>query len=572
MINLPHPSLISSLLWRPQRAATSRFLPVAWRLLGALGIVSLAPSCASRLNSTYTEDVLNHAIVVKSDGCWADPRDKLVDAPVTTRANDAMDLDSQLRRIEDKLKANPPTAEHPLKILVFVHGGLHSWATSCDTYRCLRRPMEDAGFYPIFIIWDSDLYSSYGDHLWRVRQGEDSPYLAPFTSVFVLPIDLATAFARTPIVWSSELRTDLRTTEWKDSPQQRDHDAVEKFLTTNQPDSLRLGRDYRTFRERAYYGISYGVMFAPKLAVSPIVDGLGSKAWDVMLRRTQTMFHPPDRVDIYTRLAAERNFIGLEDPTGLPGGDRWRDQIIGDWYKADPKGMAAPIQSEPVGAMWRFSRQLREWSQQDHVEVQLFGHSMGTIVLNELIRQVPDLRVTRIGYLAAACTIADWQTSVLRYLRSPTGLATEFYSVSLHRMREQSERNPGSLFDLAPRGSLLDWIDNFLSNPATISSRTLGSWENITRVVPQFASDHDGRTAAETDDSEMRLLRRIHLHCLDAADISFLKPENSQPQKHGDFTEWPFWDDNFLWPAANAAMPVRLRAPNPADPMPPTKY
>jgi hypothetical protein len=67
-------------------------------------------------------------------------------------------------------------------------------------------------------------------------------------------------------------------------------------------------------------------------------------------------------------------------------------------------------------------------------------------------------------------------------------------------------------------------------------------------------------------------LDRVHLHCLDAADISFLNREDSQPQKHGDFTEWAFWRDEFLWPDHNSQMPARLGSPKPSEPILATKY
>src|ERR1700740_564743 len=103
----------------------------------------------------------------------------------------------------------------------------------------------------------------------------------------------------------------------------------------------------------------------------------------------------------------------------------------------------------------------------DKFEVVLVGHSMGTIVINHLLRASTRLPVSRIVYMAAACTIKDYEDTVFPYLRQHP--RAQISQLVLHHTAELRESNL-MLFrwlDFAPRGSLLLWIDNFLSSPDT---------------------------------------------------------------------------------------------------------
>ena len=118
------------------------------------------------------------------------------------------------------------------------------------------------------------------------------------------------------------------------------------------------------------------------------------------------------------------------------------------------------------------------------LELTLIGHSMGTIVLNRALRECPRLRVRDVVYMAAACSIDDFRSSLVPYLTRTHD--TRFYNLMLHPAAEVREWQMMAV-DLPPRGSLLAWIDNFLAAPETTLDRTLGSWENAMQtayVVP----------------------------------------------------------------------------------------
>jgi len=180
---------------------------------------------------------------------------------------------------------------------------------------------------------------------------------------------------------------------------------------------------------------------------------------------------------------------------------------------------------------------------------------MGTIVLDEWLRR--DLLEQRrqfyanIVYMAAACTVRDFSRSVVPYLvqhradpaasDDPRKAGTQFYNLMLHPLAELRERD--RLFDLPPRGSLLVWLDNFLTDPQTPLDRTLGRWENIipaTDLIPQSVR---GQVT----------LKAFPLAPYDDA-VPPGKPDYG-PQAHGQFRGKPYWCPSF-WRSESPVTPA----------------
>ena len=116
---------------------------------------------------------------------------------------------------------------NPLKVLIFIHGGLNQAEDSilragcwteviiknlnrfpdCEKLNYHPQEIQPAlgkeGYFPIFINWRSWLISTYGEHLVKVRQGERwSPIAGWLSSPFVFLVDLGRA------VFSSARRVD----------------------------------------------------------------------------------------------------------------------------------------------------------------------------------------------------------------------------------------------------------------------------------------------------------------------------------------------------------------------------
>ena len=385
------------------------------------------------------------------------------------------------------LRAAPKGPGGKQRLLIFVHGGLNTQKGSVERVVELAPRITTAGYYPLFINWRSSLPYSYFDHLLSVRQGEDMPVAGLLTSPIALVYDLGRAVLRAPLVWASQLYGFTQSLPETDLPlglQQRVKD-LETARGTNPGDSIRIrnGEDKRNDGEKVLSGTSWFLLGPVRLVTAPPIDGFGTSSWDNMLRRTQLLVHPME-----------------EYREGHPTGTR------GD-FAAVMKQLETQMQEMKRGA--------------DGLEVMLVGHSMGTIVLNEIIREFPGLPVDTIVYMAAACSVKDFEQSVVPYLARNT--STKFYNLSLHHMAEVGEKNE---LDLVMRGSLLTWIDDFFANPMTPKEKTLGQHVNFLRTEQIFPAGMRGR---------------IH-----QKEFSYGKSvARTDPQKHGDFDRCPFWEKGF---------------------------
>ena len=476
----------------------------------------------------------------------------------------------QLKAGLDKWRTNAAASNstQPPRVVVFVHGGMNPYAASKARLldATLMNSLAASNCYPIFVVWNSGPFSAYGEHLLYIRQGEKKPlYIGVPTIPLVLVSDLARGVARLPVTLFGRFYSDVFTTELRrDSALARFfHDTrtarwenFESLINTKLPDSYHPPQpegDARSSLERSVRLTEYIVTLPTKIATLPLLDGMGTEAWDIMLRRTRTMFEPTASYEI-DRMVKKLNGDKIDYANKLKLVDRWLRPV------ANEENLTAT--NAQSGAMDFLSQQFAEWSNTNwpaanqsatNLVFEFYGHSMGTIVLNQLFRNKPDIQANRIGYLGAACSIEDFKTALFPYLASHTN--AQFYSLSLHRVRERNEYPLAGLRvlflrDLIVRGSLLNWIDDILAKPNTISDRTLGAWENLTRALPDLPENLRARTHFRGCDIEPSEPVRVD---------NVLSPLTSrmEPQVHGDFTKTIFWSTNFLWPADTNQMELR---------------
>jgi len=386
------------------------------------------------------------------------------------------------------------------RLLIFVHGGLNSYNQSLDRVNDLTRKISAAGYYPLFVNWDSGFKSSYLEHLFLVRQGEVDPVWGPVTFPLYLVADLGRAVTRAPVVWYYQLTSDFTTAMRYESPIRFGHSRSNWVAraSANSRSGLRLsiGSDDRSWGSRCGYFTAYIVTFPFKLLTAPIIDAFGKSAWDNMSRRTQTMFRAPEE---FSRPVATNEIRVARQRVGEPaaGAVAQLMQSLGGLVAADPSN--------------RYS-------------VTLIGHSMGTIVASEMILLHPDLAYTNIVYMGAACSVSEFANAVIPCLEANTN--AHFYNLMLHPVAEAREAQ-WSCLDLTPRGSLLEWIDNFLANPRTVPERTLGKWDNAVSTTALIPTNVAGR---------------IRYKAFAVGPRSEF-PDN--PMIHGDFSEEPFWERDF---------------------------
>jgi len=380
-------------------------------------------------------------------------------------------IESIRRAVAEKIAAREDPRE-PLNLLLLVHGGL----TTKEGGLAFIDDMVDArGFlkgmppgnqlYPIFINWDSSLMGSLVDDLFLVRKGTRDPLAGIVTSPFIILSRLVGGVVNLPATLYYHYDTEkMQFEKWAGEPR-RGGDMARRAAIT--------------------------VGMVPFTVVQlPFLSGFGKGAWEMMSRRVEQMF--AHQVDPQGTLYRESD--------SRPGALREFFEVITSSYGANSGRTTA---ESPEG---------RPPRRQSPVNVILAGHSMGTMVVNRILREFPELDYHRIVYMAAAASIDDFIATVPPYLARNRD--AEFIGYSLAIRDEVGESNL-----LAPRGSLLVWIDNMFEPGLSPTGKRAGFFlnENVLKV-------------REFDDAD-KVCERMRFWKIVAAG------DGSVPHKHGDFNE-----------------------------------
>lgn len=437
-------------------------------------------------------------------------------------------------------------------LLIFVHGGMNSRDVGLKHYLDDYKQID--GYYPVFVVWPSGPWSTYVEHLLWVRQGikmetKKEKAFSLLTVPFMLVADLGRAVTRLPMVIANNTRSDFETI----TPIRKQDRAtmVKDYqeLTTNNY-HVHIEDDYSRTLDRLLRDVSYMATLPVKYVVSSLIDGLGKGAWDDMLRRTETAY--PGRMEewLTNRSAA----VQAQQNTNLAAQN---ESITPPGQSKKKRKRLERYESAGLPAFFAMLPNIRTTNGATP-QITLVGHSMGTIILDRVMRDTK-IDFANVVYMGAACSIEDFSTSVLPYLREHTN--TQFYSLSLHPVAEAGEWCLPAA-DLVPRGSLLVWLDNFLMNPVTEQERTFGRWRNLFRtsatgepVIRRFFDNHDSESLKE----------RLHFRAFSVGmgGPNEMRPEKYQwndhrtpkelkercntPLAHGDFTEMPYWSTDFWW-------------------------
>lgn len=419
------------------------------------------------------------------------------------------------------------------RVALIVHGGLATNLGNLENARDITAKMlKDPGApYPIFINWQSNLWGNLFAHLVKVRQGDSKGFKHWFLAPAYLVGGLAKGVGRAPATWFYHYSNDLDRIRARYSHEMHTADTVYCELrkqyqdcidgktscsgvipiskgpfahdTTEGARSTTRNASTNLVPIRAYASLlgstpgGWWTWLPVKLLTAPLLDGLGSPAWDTMIRHVKLGFH--------------NDGIPSEEPADL-------DEPLGGTFEP----------AEGHGGIARFMRALRtevkntscanpkndratclDW------ELTLIGHSMGTIMANEILYEFNDgPEFKTIVYMAAACSVREYEQTVVEYLKRHTG--TQMYHLTLHDFAEIRDQY---FLEIPPSGSLLVWIDNFLSNPATLRDRTAGRFTNLMIALPS--------TPLEVRD-------RVHVKTFGVGNK--LRP--TDPQHHGEFNNF----------------------------------
>ena len=448
----------------------------------------------------------------------------------------------------------------PPHIMLFVHGGRVGIEQSArHSAEVLARIRADAEWdttaqrkaalpiFPIFLNWDTNEFRASANHLARVRRGRETNLaIGLATTPFVLLADLGRAIGRAPILFYTQL-SGLR--------QSVPPPANERSLRKPEGwDHIQLSQQSvppPRIPAFAQWLVPELLPGALRLITIPVADTLGQGAYDDMRRRARVLFDLDPDFDTgrfrscgaVTRLMNElrtlervvlrdeplvrenRLVYGRRDWRNGPVTDlriasaaRARGSSGGLLEKPDRDGKRAVSSCEAASARDRTAqrRRLRTAVHADPatLRITLISHSMGGIVANELIRRNDDLYFQDVVYMAPANSVRDFAREALPYLRANP--LTEFHIFTLHPHRERTERN---WLNVVPQGSLLTWVDRFLTKPNNDLDKTMGDWRNLSRTLT--------------------ILDYLDRHERERINVRVFGFDESEPQTHGQFDDLP---------------------------------
>lgn len=392
------------------------------------------------------------------------------------------------------------------ELLIHIHGGMNAAQDSLSSAQAALDRMEadPQAPHPIFLTWPSGALSTYWDHLIAIRQGQRWPEAMGVASApLVLVSDVASSVAAAPVTLLYQWLLDLRVAgkvafDWNLDRATADEEALWKVA---QDAGYHVSRGSYSRGWLSQFGrfVSYWLSQPPKIVFQILfLNGLGQGAWEVMLHRTRSMFHGPDEYALSS------------DQRGKPAELRahvedTKARLHAFFDRLALETCAADADGKPC------------W------DITLVGHSMGAIVINEVLTTYPNLPIRNIVYMAPACSVRDAQKIVVPYLRRH--LDARFFLLTLHPTAEADEKfSVLPWYDLVPRGSLLEWIDNWYTTPPSHADRTLGKWLNVIPAIHVFADVRE----------------RVFLK-------SFTVGGEPAPERHGDFNDFAFWKPSFWW-------------------------
>lgn len=431
--------------------------------------------------------VQRHVVSINQDGGYRD-----TEPPLGERQQYALIFAQIDAFLEKDSSCDPPPKKN---ILIYAHGGLNSDEAAIKrAVNATREMIQDpkklacADTYPIFIDWRSGPFTTLGDHYFRIRDGEVSD-VAPYTSPIYMVGDLAKVIGNTPMAWYHEGSQAINATRVRFS------DEYQTSLVQDAENKVGFSFDKEKDKENRwnYWRRAVWVVTAPfKLITTPFVFTFGTPAWDNMKRRTHTMF------------TAQNDF---------------NTDTISDNAKRPPSGATLDF-------LQRLNKHIKEIRQDPkkpppEFELTMMGHSMGGIIINRALRDLPDLEVDNIVYMASADNLQNYLDTTLPLVKKRNRL--QIYNLHLHP--ENEDREISSVW-IGPSGSLLAWIDHTYDTPEYILQRTSGRWSNIRRVIKFIPPEH--RT-----NYHFRVFERGQTH--------------DSPQTHGAFDEihFEFWKESY---------------------------
>jgi hypothetical protein len=403
--------------------------------------------------------------------------------------------------IRQRIKSPPPGKTYHL--LVFIHGGLNVEQERLErAFVDANRMLRDASvagqapgrlddgelWYPLFVTWPSGGIQSYVDQRVNYNQGDYDSDFKRWSSPLYFLTDGVESVVRAPVAWAESI-------SWFQLGQDPDVKKIgDQIGCAESGPNYRCvpvdGRDDRPTSDEIWYWSPVGVV--GRLVSVPVVDAVGQPAWDAMLSRTDMLMRKPFNVDAFAQAQG----------------------------KLDGKG-----------DLWYLFNVISELPEGERPAITLIGHSMGAIVVNQILRNYPDLPYRNIVFMGGAASVRDTLIALGQVTRAQPHPDLRFYNLSLHQV---AEANEVGYFGAVSKGTLLEWVDRMYTTPATFADRTVGKWINAVMARGDFLPL----------ESHLQMsFKRFGLSC-------------AEPLKHGEFDEYepragcaqprtPYWHPSF---------------------------
>lgn len=442
-----------------------------------------------------------YLIYVNRDGMLLNPEDEGLGKNYLSEEAEQKYINKIIMNFKIKNKMN----DKPLKLVVFIHGGLNFRKYANLKPDKFKEIMLKDGYYPLFISWNSGAFTSYKDHLFRIRKGEAKPIKAAITSPLVFAEDVGRSILQSPSAYDRELRKYSSIKELKKLPTTTQYKNLTNYLSST---GFKIIDKNYEYQHNAYSikDILKPVKLVTKATTAPFVNGLGKGTWGALLRRADLVFNRPVK---YENLNIPEQF-----------------EIKATDMINKSKSQATLVSQDTASlrdtAAAKFFKTWQNDAELESVEITVIGHSMGTIVANNIVARYPKLNVNNLVYMGAAARVKDVESVVVPWLYHNRD--SHFYNLSLDPVREISE--PVGR-DFVPQGSLLNWIDNIFGDINSPKDKTAGTWTNMLLSADDiFLNDKALR--------EQVTLTKFPFG-----------REIDGPQKHGAFDEYLFWKDGF---------------------------